>query len=82
MVVTPYAASKNDRKTARSQTHYRTLLPVDGATVRITAAKPGKWDCYLSDVRFSTPSGEELYLNELLLQNGQTRIKTRGPLRE
>ncbi len=44
--------------------------------ILITTTKPDKWDRYLSDVFLISESGEELYLNNLLLENGHARIKT------
>jgi len=43
--------------------------------VLITTTKPDKWDRYLSDVFLITASGEELYLNNLLLENGHARLR-------
>ena len=44
---------------------------VDTATsVILTTTKPDKYDRYLADVFITTPSGEEIYLNNALLENG------------
>ena len=40
----------------------------------ITTTKPDQWDRYLSDVFFTTPSGEEIFLNNRLLETGHARL--------
>jgi endonuclease YncB( thermonuclease family) len=49
-------------------------------SVTITTTKPDKWDRYLSDVFLQTNSGEELFLNNLLLENGHAVRKDRFTL--
>ena len=49
---------------------------VMGKQTLITTTKPDKWDRYLSDVFLIPPEGEEIYLNNLLLEKGHARIKT------
>jgi micrococcal nuclease len=51
-------------------------------SVTITTTKPDKWDRYLSDVFLETNSGEELFLNNLLLENGHAVRKDRFTLND
>jgi len=48
--------------------------------VTITTTKPDKWDRYLSDVFLETKSGQELFLNNLLLENGHAMRKDKFTL--
>ncbi|MCM8776060.1 MAG: DUF1016 N-terminal domain-containing protein [Candidatus Omnitrophica bacterium] len=48
--------------------------------ILITTTKPDKWDRYLSDVFLIQPDGQEIYLNNLLLEKGCARLKTRWSL--
>ncbi|MBI2947717.1 MAG: thermonuclease family protein [Verrucomicrobia bacterium] len=41
--------------------------------VLVTTTKPDKWDRYLSDVFLMLPGGEEVFLNNLLLEEGHAR---------
>jgi len=43
------------------------------ASVTITTTKPDKWDRYLSDIFLRLNDAEELFLNNLLLENGHAR---------
>jgi endonuclease YncB( thermonuclease family) len=43
------------------------------ASVTVTTTKPDKWDRYLSDIFLRCNDGEELFLNNLLLENGHAR---------
>jgi len=45
----------------------------EAVSVVITSTKPDKWDRYLSDIFLGREDGEELFLNNLLLQNGHAR---------
>jgi endonuclease YncB( thermonuclease family) len=40
-------------------------------SLTITTTKPDKWDRYLSDVHLELESGETVFLNNLLLENGR-----------
>lgn len=51
-------------------------------SVTITTTKPDKWDRYLSDVFLETNSNEELFLNNLLLENGHAVRKDRFTLND
>jgi len=44
--------------------------------ILITTTKPDKWDRYLTDVFIETASGNEIYLNNALLEAGHARVKT------
>ncbi len=44
------------------------------ARVVITTTKPDKWDRYLSDVFLITATGEEVFLNNRLLDTGHARL--------
>jgi len=54
----------------------------ESVAVTITTTKPDKWDRYLSDVFLETKSGHELFLNNLLLENGHAMRKDKFTLRE
>lgn len=43
------------------------------ARVMITTTKPDQWDRYLSDVFLTTAAGEEIFLNNRLLETGHAR---------
>lgn len=45
----------------------------DAESITVTTTKPDKWDRYLSDVFHRRADGEELFLNNLLLENGHAR---------
>ena len=42
----------------------------------ITTTKPDQWDRYLSDVFLTTATGEDLFLNNRLLETAHARIYT------
>ena len=46
------------------------LLLVDAVEVIIATSKVDKYDRYLADVPVLRPSGEEIFLNNALLENG------------
>jgi len=48
-------------------------LVKEAASVTITTTKPDKWDRYLSDIFLRNANGEELFLNNLLLENSHAR---------
>lgn len=56
------------------------MLLKHAAAIRITTTKPDKWDRYLSDVFITLPSGEEIFLNNYLLENGHAIRKDRYTL--
>ena len=45
----------------------------EAASVVITSIKPDKWDRYLSDIFLRREDSEELFLNNLPLENGHAR---------
>jgi endonuclease YncB( thermonuclease family) len=57
-------------KTAR---RFVQQLPSQAVAITITSTKPDKWDRYLSDLFFRDEEGEELFVNNLLLENGHAR---------
>ena len=50
------------------------LLLISRARLTITTTKPDKWDRYLSDVFLMTAEGEEIFLNNRLLETGHARF--------
>ncbi len=48
-------------------------LVKDAESITITTTKPDKWDRYLSDIFLRRENGQELFLNNLLLENGHAR---------
>jgi len=48
-------------------------LVAPAKSVTITTTKPDKWDRYLSDIFLRHETGDELFLNNLLLENRHAR---------
>lgn len=55
-------------------------LASQAVSVTIVTTKPDKWDRYLSDVFLRRKNGGELFLNNLLLENGHARPYTKVAL--
>ncbi|MBM3833735.1 MAG: hypothetical protein FJ403_10775 [Verrucomicrobia bacterium] len=48
-------------------------LVTKAVSVTVTTTKPDKWDRYLSDIFVARENGEEVFLNNLLLEKGHAR---------
>jgi endonuclease YncB( thermonuclease family) len=50
-------------------------LVAQAVSITITTTKPDKYDRYLSDIFLQTDSGDEIFLNNALLENGHAVCK-------
>jgi endonuclease YncB( thermonuclease family) len=59
-----------DTPEGKAAKRFAEALLLDAVEVTITTSKFDKYDRYLADVHIRCPSGEEIFLNNALLQNG------------